>query len=75
MPGEAFAVGERVSLTQPHFGFPAGSTGTIVYQYAGVTDVCRVRLDADGLVHPVPCAILAPMIPAEKVRVVGAPLS
>ena len=75
MPGKAFAVGERVSLTQPHFGFPAGSTGTIVYQYIGVTDVCRVRLDADGLVHPVPCAVLAREVSPERARKAGESLS
>jgi hypothetical protein len=75
MPSEAFAVGERVCLIQPHFGFPAGSTGTIVYQYIDVTDVCRVRLDADGLVHPIPCAVLAREVSPKSARKVGESLS
>ena len=74
MAAEAFAVGERVQLKEAHFGFLAGSSGTIVYQFAGVSDVYRVRLDADGLVRSIPRAKLSREIPTEIARVVGEPL-
>ena len=70
MPNLRFQVGERIVLTQPMFGFPSGTGGTIVYAYPDRPEYYRVRLDTDGQVHSIAGASLVcrPFDPTEQTR-------